>query len=91
MPRGGGIKRRIIEPDPKFGSTVVTKLTNQVMQSGKKATARDLVYTAMEKAGESLGTEPLLVLTQALTNITPKQEVRSRRVGGANYQIPMPV
>jgi len=91
MPRGGPVKKRGINPDPRFGSTVVEKLINQAMQSGKKETARKSVYRALNKAAETAGAEPLLALTQALTNITPKQEVRSRRVGGANYQIPMPV
>jgi len=91
MPRGGAVKRRPAVSDPKFGSTVVEKLINQVMESGKKETSRRMVYEAMEKSSKNLGAEPLLVLTQALTNVTPAQEVRSRRVGGANYQIPMPV
>lgn len=91
MPRGGPVRKRQIEPDLRFGSVVVVKLINQVMQAGKKGIARRAVYNALEKASESLETEPLLVLTQALTNITPRQEVRSRRVGGANYQIPKPV
>lgn len=91
MPRGGPVKKREIDPDPRFGSTVVEKLINQAMESGKKETSRRSVYGALEKAAKTLGTEPLLVLTQALTNVTPSQEVRSRRVGGANYQIPMPV
>ncbi len=91
MPRGGPVRKRQIESDPRYNSIVVSKLINQVMESGKKTTARNLVYEALEEAARELETDPLLVLTQALTNITPKQEVRSRRVGGANYQIPMPV
>ncbi|MEX1061513.1 MAG: 30S ribosomal protein S7, partial [Patescibacteria group bacterium] len=91
MPRGGAVKRRPLVADPKFGSTVVEKLINKIMESGKKETARRHVYEAMENSSKTLGVEPLLILTQALTNVTPAQEVRSRRVGGANYQIPMPV
>jgi len=91
MPRGGAVKKRQLIADPKYGSTVVEKLINQVMESGKKETSRSMVYEAMEKASKNVEAEPLLVLTQALTNVTPAQEVRSRRVGGANYQIPMPV
>ncbi len=91
MPRGGAAKPRPIEPDYRFGSTVVTKFINQVMRSGKKETARSAVYGAMDKAAQTLGVEPLLVLTQSITNVTPKQEVRSRRVGGATYQVPAPV
>lgn len=91
MPRGGAAKRRKIESDYRFGSTVVTKFINQVMQSGKKETAQKAVYGAMDKAAQTLGVEPLLVLTQSVTNVTPDQEVRSRRVGGATYQVPAPV
>lgn len=91
MPRRGPIKKRQIEPDPRFESIVVTRLVNRVMFAGRKETARKAVYEALDKASGSLGVEPLLVLTQVITNITPKQEVRSRRVGGATYQIPRPV
>lgn len=91
MPRGKAIKKRQIDGDPRFGSIVVAKLINQVMQGGKKEIARSAIYGAMDKSAAALGTEPLLVLSQALTNLTPKQEVRSRRVGGATYQVPVPV
>jgi small subunit ribosomal protein S7 len=80
-----------LEPDYRFGSSVVTKFINQVMRSGKKETAQNAVYGAMDKAAQTLRVEPLLVLTQAVTNVTPKQEVHSRRVGGATYQVPAPV
>lgn len=89
--RRGPVKKREIEADPIYNSAVVTKLINQVMQSGRKATARGIVCGALEKAAKELGTKPLSVLTQAILNVTPRQEVRSRRVGGATYQIPMPV
>lgn len=91
MPREGAVKKRQIGPDPVYNSEVVAKLTNQVMQSGKKKTARKIVCGALEEAAKDLATEPISVLTQALLNVTPKQEVRSRRVGGATYQIPIPV
>ena len=91
MPRRGSVKKRQVEADPIYGSMVVTKLTNQMMQAGKKETARKIVYGALEKAAKELGVEPLSVLTQAILSVAPKQEVRSRRVGGATYQIPMPV
>ncbi|MEX0888134.1 MAG: 30S ribosomal protein S7, partial [Patescibacteria group bacterium] len=78
-------------PDYRFGSTVATKFINQVMMSGKKATAQAAVYGAMDQASQTLGAEPLLVLTQAVINVTPQLEVHSRRVGGATYQIPAPV
>lgn len=91
MPRGGPVRRRKLESDYRFGSTVVAKFINQVMFSGRKETAQAAVYGAIDKAAQTLETEPLLVLTQAVTNVTPQQEVRSRRVGGATYQIPAPV
>ncbi len=91
MSRRGLTKRREISPDYRLGSTVVTKFVNQVMMAGKKETAQKAVYGALDKAAQTLGAEPLLVLTQAITNVTPQQEVRSRRVGGATYQIPTPV
>lgn len=91
MPRRGAVKKIPVASDPRLGSTVVAKLINQVMRSGKKETARKAVYNALDQAAQTLGTEPLLVLSQALTNATPRQEVRSRRVGGATYQIPVPV
>jgi small subunit ribosomal protein S7 len=91
MPRGKAAKIRPILPDYRFSSTVVTKFINQVMISGKKETAQKAVYGAMDKSAQRLEVEPLLVLTQAITNVTPKQEVHSRRVGGATYQVPVPV
>jgi len=91
MPRRGAVRRRQLESDFRFGSTVVAKFTNQVMKSGRKETAQAAVYGAMAEAAQALGTEPLLVLTQAVTNVTPQVEVRSRRVGGATYQVPAPV
>ncbi len=91
MPRKGPVKKREVEADPIYSSAVVTKLANQVMWSGKKETAQEIVYGALEKVAGEVGVEPLSILTQAILNVTPKQEVRSRRVGGATYQIPMPV
>ena len=91
MPRGGPVRKRQLESDYRFGSTVVAKFTNQIMLSGRKATAQAAVYGAMDKAAQALGAEPLLVLTQAVTNVTPQLEVRSRRVGGATYQVPTQV
>lgn len=91
MPRKGPVKKRKVEADPTYQSTVVTKLINQAMWSGKKRTSQKIVSGALEKAAKEIGVEPLSVLTQAVLNITPKQEVRSRRVGGATYQVPRPV
>ena len=78
-------------PDVKYASAEVTKLINRVMQAGKKSVAEKQVYAALELAGNKLGGKPLDVLLVALGNIKPKLEVRSRRIGGAAYQVPMPV
>jgi small subunit ribosomal protein S7 len=91
MPRARSVKKRTVEPDPIHQSLVVTKLISKVMWSGKRETAQKIVYEALERAAKEVGAEPLPVLNQALVNVTPRQEVRSRRVGGANYQIPRPV
>jgi small subunit ribosomal protein S7 len=91
MPRTKVIRKRQVKPDPIYNSEVVEKLVNRLMQSGRKETARRIVYGALKKAAKDLEAEPISVLTQSLLSVTPKQEVRSRRVGGATYQIPMPV
>lgn len=91
MPRSGPVKKKQLEADRIHNSVVVAKLINQVMCSGKKETSQKIVYEALERAAKELSTEPLSVLAQAILNATPKQEVRSRRVGGATYQIPLPV
>jgi len=80
-----------ILPDAKYGSVEVTKLINRVMISGKKSVAERLVYDALDIVAKETKQKPLDVLLEALTNIKPKTEVRSRRVGGAAYQVPMPV
>lgn len=83
---------REITPDRKYNSRIVQKLINRVMLDGKKTIAEGLVYRAMEMSAEKLKQEdPLMVLEQALNNVRPHMETRSRRVGGANYQIPFPV
>lgn len=84
-------KKRTVSPDPIYQSTKVTRLINRVMKEGKKSVATKLVYEAMEKIKTETKQEPMLVFEQALENITPKMEVRSRRVGGAAYQVPTPV
>lgn len=84
-------KIRPITPDPLYGSTKITKLINRSMRSGKKSVAQKQVYLALEKAAKKLKLEPLQALEKALGNIAPKIEVRSRRVGGATYQVPTPV
>lgn len=91
MSRTKSAKRRPTKPDPKFGSTIITHLVNRVMLSGKKSTAEHQVYQALDLIEKSTGKKALEVLDEALKNITPQMEVRSRRVGGAAYQVPMPV
>ncbi len=83
--------KRVIEPDYEHGSVTVSKLINHVMEAGKKNTARRVVYSALEHAAKTSKKEPLVLLEDALRNVTPLIEVRSRRVGGANYQVPVEV
>jgi len=88
--RGKQAPKRHIENDPIYKSKVVTRLINKVMKHGKKGVAKDIVYKALASIGEIKETDdPLAILEEAFSNIMPKQEVRSRRVGGANYQIPI--
>ncbi|MFC1711854.1 30S ribosomal protein S7 [Patescibacteria group bacterium] len=92
MPRSGRIKKKQILPDPIYASRIVAKLINRVMKDGKKEIASKLVYGSLDKIKVILKIEnPLIVLEDALENIKPQMEVRSRRVGGAAYQVPMPV
>ncbi len=85
------IKRRELEPDPKYGSALVTKLINYVMRKGKKSLARQIVYDAFDIIKEKLNKDPLEVFEGALKNAGPILEVRPRRIGGATYQVPMEV
>lgn len=80
-----------ITPDAKFGSVVVARLINRVMKDGKKSVAQTQVYNALEIASKKSGMKPLEMLDAVLENVTPQMEVRSRRVGGAAYQVPMPI
>jgi small subunit ribosomal protein S7 len=89
--RGKQVTKRAVKPDPRFKSEVVGRLINYIMLHGKKSKAQKFVYTAMDDAAKKLDKEPMEVLNQAVNNIKPALEVRSRRVGGANYQVPMPV
>jgi small subunit ribosomal protein S7 len=85
-------KARIVLPDPKFGDILVTKFVNNLMMDGKKSTAFNIFYDAMDVIASKLEEEnPLDVFKKALTNITPGVEVRSKRVGGATFQIPVPI
>ncbi len=91
MPRRGGVPKRDVLPDPVYNSKVVTKLVNQIMYDGKRGTAQAIVYEAFKIAGEKLGQDPMDVFNQAMNNIMPVLEVKARRVGGANYQVPMEI
>ena len=91
MPRRGNVPKREVLPDPMYNSVLVTKLVNSVMLDGKKGVAQKVVYDAFDIIKEKTGNEPLDVFTQAMENIMPVLETKTRRVGGANYQVPMEV
>jgi small subunit ribosomal protein S7 len=91
MPRRRVIAKRSILPDPKFGSTQITKFVNMIMKSGKKATAEAIMYSALETMQKKASGEIVDTLTKALDNVAPMVEVKSRRVGGATYQVPVEV
>ncbi len=91
MPRRGNIPKRDVLPDPVYKSKVVTKLVNQVMLDGKKGVAQTIVYQAFEAAAKKTGADALEVFNKALANVMPMLEVKARRVGGSNYQVPIEV
>ena len=91
MPRRGFVPKRDVLPDPVYGSVIVAKLINNIMYDGKKGVAQKIVYDAFDIVKEKTGKEPLDAFSEALENIMPKLEVKARRVGGANYQVPMEV
>lgn len=91
MPRKGPAPKRPLTADPVYGSPLVTQLINKVLLDGKKSVAEAIVYQALEGAAEKSGTEPVVLLKRALENVRPALEVRSRRVGGATYQVPVEV
>lgn len=91
MPRRGFIAKREVLPDPMYNSVVVTKLINNIMLDGKKGVAQRIVYDAFDIIGEKTGKNPLDVFAEAMDNIMPVLEVKARRVGGANYQVPIEV
>ncbi len=91
MPRRAEVPIRPVEPDPVYESVLVQQLINRVMKDGKKSVAEKIVYSALDKIGERSGKSPVEVLEQAVKTVTPVLEVRSRRVGGANYQVPVEV
>ena len=89
MPRKGPAPRRELMPDPIYRSVVVTQLVNKVLQRGKRSTAERIVYEALTMIEAKTGTEPIATLKRAVDNVKPQLEVRSRRVGGATYQVPV--
>ena len=91
MPRRGNVPKRDVLPDPVYGSKVVTKLINQSMLDGNKATAQKIVYDAFEIMKAKLNQEPIEIFNQAMNNVMPELEVKARRVGGANYQVPIEI
>jgi len=91
MPRRSGVPKRDVLPDPVYGSKVVTKVINQVMLDGKKGTAQEIVYGAFDEIKAKTGQEPMEVFNKAINNLMPMLECKARRVGGANYQVPMEV
>jgi len=91
MPRRREIPKRVILPDPKYGSQDVAKFMNVIMSGGKKSVAEAIVYGALDQIKKRTSKDPLEVFTQAINNVKPMVEVKSRRVGGANYQVPVEV
>src|SRR5947199_6498413 len=91
MPRSAEVQARPIETDPVYNSPLVTQVINKVMSRGKKSTAEQIVDDALQRIGEKTGKPPVEVLEQAVKTVTPVLEVKRRRVGGANYQVPVEV
>ena len=91
MPRRGQIAKRDVLPDPLYNSKLVTRLINNIMLDGKKGVAQKIVYEAFAIVNEKTGREPLEVFEEAMENVMPQLECKTRRVGGANYQVPMEV
>ena len=91
MPRKGPAPRRELAPDPIYRSVLVTQIVNKVLQRGKRSTAEKIVYDALALVETRTGSEPVATLKKAIDNVKPQLEVRSRRVGGATYQVPVEV
>ena len=91
MSRRHSAEKREVNPDPKFGDLVITKFMNAIMYDGKKSTAEQIVYGALDQVEKKSKGEPVQLFHQALGNVAPHVEVRSRRVGGATYQVPVDV
>ncbi|MGI5824527.1 MAG: 30S ribosomal protein S7 [Bacillota bacterium] len=91
MPRRGGVPKRDILPDPVYNSVVLTKFINQIMLDGKKGVAEKIVYGAFDIIRDKTGKDPMEVFDEAMKNVMPVLEVKARRIGGANYQVPIEV
>ena len=91
MPRRREIQKREVLPDPKFGSVKLTRFINMLMKCGKKSVAEKIIYRALDRIGEKNSSDPMELLDAALENVSPMVEVKSRRVGGATYQVPVEV
>ncbi len=91
MPRKGNVPKREVLPDPVYGRVVLAKLINSIMLDGKKGVAQKIVYDAFDMIKAQTGKEPLEVFDEAMNNIMPVLEVKARRIGGANYQVPIEV
>ncbi len=91
MPRKGHVAKRDVLPDPIYNSKLVSRLINSIMQDGKKGTAQTILYSAFEVIAEKTGRDAIEVFEEALENIMPVLEVKARRIGGANYQVPVEV
>jgi len=91
VPRRGNTPKREVLPDPVYGNVVVAKLINSIMLDGKKGVAQKIVYDAFDQIKETTGNEPIEVFEKAMANIMPQVEVKARRIGGANYQVPIEV
>ena len=91
MPRRAEITPRTVDPDPVYGSVLVSQLVNKVMKDGKKGLAESIVYDALEQISQKTANDPVITLKRAVENVRPMLEVKSRRVGGASYQVPVEV
>ncbi len=91
VPRKGNVPKREVLPDPIYGNLVITKLTNNVMLDGKKGVAQNIVYEALKKVEEKTNKPALEAFLEAMDNVMPTVEVKARRIGGANYQVPIEV
>ena len=91
MPRRREVPKRVVPPDPIYGNALVTKFIRTVMKGGKRSTAEGIIYRSLDIVKEKTGDDPIKVFKQAIDNVKPSLEVKSRRVGGSNYQVPIEV